>query len=129
MFKVPDLEEITIEDILSLPESQYFERKSARIKASKLNIPLTAMANADGGIVAIGVSEGEIEGIKQQGETKINDYIQCGTTECYPNVKTKYRFISVTNQKGQEDKVLVIQIHPSPNIVHRLPNDEVYLRI
>ncbi|MBE1554501.1 hypothetical protein [Sporosarcina limicola] len=46
MFKVPNFESMTIEDVLALPESQYFERKSAELKAGKLNSPLIAMDNA-----------------------------------------------------------------------------------
>lgn len=61
---------MTIEDVLKLPESQYFERKSAELKAAKLNSPLTAMANADGGIIAISVCDGRVERITAQGNVK-----------------------------------------------------------
>lgn len=120
---------MTIEDVLGLPESQYFERKSAELKAAKLNSPLTAMANADGGIIAIGVSDGRVEGIMAQGNVKINDYIQCKVTHCIPNVRAKERFLSVVNDKGQEDQILLIQVDASPNTVHKTASDEVYLRI
>ena len=36
MFDVPALHSLTIEEILTIPESQYFDRKSAEIKAKKL---------------------------------------------------------------------------------------------
>ena len=120
---------MTIEDVLELPESQYFERKSAELKAAKLNSPLIAMANADGGIVAIGVSDGRVEGITAQGNVKVNDYIQCKVTHCFPNVRAKERFLSVLNDKGQSDQILLIQVDASPNTVHKTASDEVYLRI
>lgn len=120
---------MTIEDVLELPESQYFERKSAELKAPKLAIPLTAMANADGGIIAVGVKNGKIEGVSSQGNIKINDYLQCKMTHCFPPVKTKERFLPVVNKKGQEDQVLLIQVDASPNTAHKTASDEVFLRI
>ncbi|MDV6378215.1 putative DNA binding domain-containing protein [Sporosarcina sp. GW1-11] len=129
VFKTPDIETMTIDDVLTLPESQYFERKSAELKAAKLNVPLTAMANADGGVIAVGVSDGNIEGISRQGNIKVNDYIQCKMAHCHPNVKAKERYLDVVNEHGVEDRVLLIQVEPSPNTVHKTASDDVYLRI
>lgn len=120
---------MTIDDVLNLPESQYFERKSAEIKAAKLNIPLTAMANADGGVIAVGAGNGKIEGITAQGNIKINDYIQCKINNCFPSVKARHRYLPVTNYKGEHDQILLIQVEASPNTVHKTSADDVYLRI
>ncbi|MCZ2259751.1 AlbA family DNA-binding domain-containing protein [Sporosarcina sp. G11-34] len=87
LFKTPNFGNITIGDVLELPESHYFEQKSADLKAAKLNSPLTAMANADGGIIVIGVGNGRVEGIRVQGNVKINDFIQCKITHYFPNVR------------------------------------------
>lgn len=129
MFTTPDIDTISIDAVLTMPESQYFERKSAALKAVKLNVPLTAMANADGGIIAVGVNNGRVEGISEQGNIKINDFIQCKMIQCHPNVKAKERFLPVINYKGEEDQVLIIQVEPSPNTVHKTASDDVYLRI
>lgn len=56
MAKTTGGEIMTIEEILALEESQTFDRKSIRIDAKTLAEPLCAFANADGGIIAIGIT-------------------------------------------------------------------------
>ncbi len=50
--------------LLALPEDQWFERKSIRVRAQDLDKPLTAFANAEGGVIVIGLSDGRVEGIR-----------------------------------------------------------------
>lgn len=56
---------MTIEEILARKECQTFDCKSIQIDPKALAIPIVAMANADGGVLAIGVSDRtrRIEGI------------------------------------------------------------------
>ena len=56
---------MTIEEILACKECQTFDCKSIQIDPKALAIPIVAMANADGGVLAIGVSDRtrRIEGI------------------------------------------------------------------
>ncbi|MFC5541893.1 ATP-binding protein [Ureibacillus suwonensis] len=129
MFEIPALHSLTIEDILTIPESQYFDRKSAEIKAKKLAETLIAFANADGGIIAIGVKNGQIEGVKSQGEQKINDFLQAKMDHCKPAIKTEERFLDVINSKGQQDEILLIQVFASRDTVHKTMSDKVFLRV
>ncbi|QIM15902.1 ArsR family transcriptional regulator [Leucobacter insecticola] len=46
--------------LLELPENQWFERKSGAIKATDFAVPLIAMANSEGGMVVVGLSEGKV---------------------------------------------------------------------
>ncbi len=48
---------VTVEDIITRKEGQTFDCKSVRIEPKALAVPLVAMANADGGTIAIGVSD------------------------------------------------------------------------
>ena len=48
---------MTIEEVLSAEETQIFDRKSIHIDPKALAIPIIAFANADGGTVAIGISD------------------------------------------------------------------------
>ena len=48
---------MTIEEILACKECQTFDCKSIQIAPKALAIPIVAMANADGGVLAIGVSD------------------------------------------------------------------------
>lgn len=59
---------MTLEEILARKECQTFDCKSIQIDPKALAIPIVAMANADGGVLAIGVSgkTRRIEGIDGQ---------------------------------------------------------------
>jgi len=129
MIGLPNINTVTTQDILTLKEGQYFDRKSAIIKAKKIAEVLIAFANADGGVVAIGVNDGEIEGISEQGNIKINDFVQCKITNCSPAIKTNERFLEVVNHKGQNDHILLINVEPSHKTVYKTNGDEVYLRV
>mgnify|MGYP004657349215 CR=1 FL=1 len=48
---------MTIEEILARKECQTFDCKSIQIDPKALAIPIVAMANVDGGVLAIDVSE------------------------------------------------------------------------
>lgn len=48
---------MTLEEILARKECQTFDCKSIQIDPKALAIPIVAMANADGGVLAIGVSD------------------------------------------------------------------------
>ena len=48
---------MTIEEVLAVEEMQVFDRKSVNIAPKVLAIPIIAFANADGGTVAIGISD------------------------------------------------------------------------
>ena len=65
---------MTIEEILAKDEKQIFDRKSIHIKPADLSDTLCAFANADGGTVAIGISDKHrrIEGVDYYVE-QLND--------------------------------------------------------
>ena len=48
---------MTLEEIVSKEEKQVFDRKSADIDAKALARTIVAFANADGGDIAIGISD------------------------------------------------------------------------
>ena len=48
---------LTIEDIITRKEGQTFDCKSVQIEPKALAVPIVAMANADGGMLVIGVSD------------------------------------------------------------------------
>lgn len=54
----------TIEQLLETKKQQTFDRKSVRIDAKGLAVVVTAMANADGGTVAVGIEDdGRVTGV------------------------------------------------------------------
>jgi ATP-dependent DNA helicase RecG len=48
--------------VLALNEDQWFERKGASIAPKDLAVALVALANAEGGVVVVGVSNGKVSG-------------------------------------------------------------------
>ena len=66
-----------IQEIQNRKEDQTFDCKSIQIEPKALAIPIVAMANADGGIIVIGVSDKtrRIEGINQYTE-KLNELLR-----------------------------------------------------
>lgn len=48
---------MTIEEIQTRKEDQTFDCKSIQIEPKALTVPVVAFANADGGVIAIEVSE------------------------------------------------------------------------
>ena len=65
---------MTIEEITTRKECQTFDCKSIQIEPKALAVPIVAMANADGGVLAIGVSDKtrRIEGVDGN-EKRLND--------------------------------------------------------
>lgn len=113
--------------LAELPEDQWFERKSARIAARDLANSLIGMANADGGIIVVGLREGTVEGTDRH-PAKRNDLMQAGIDHCEPPVRASHRLIPCKNDRGEDDHLLVIEVQPG-DVVHANVRDEVFLRV
>lgn len=81
---------MTIEEVLSAEETQIFDRKSIHIDPKALAIPIIAFANADGGTVAIGISDKtrRVEGIDDE-TGKVNELLRVPFDFCVPTVKAE----------------------------------------
>lgn len=115
----------------STPEGQYFDRKSARIKPNNLAKIITSMANSAGGKVSIGIEDdGTVTGFKIDRAYTPEEFEQCALMHCDPSPDITSTRVKVTNDKGQTDFVLVLNIEPSRNHVIKRKNDgAVYLRV
>lgn len=117
-----------IEDLQFSTERQILDRKSARIGAIDLAIPIVAMANADGGFLAIGIeNDGTITGIDAQ-EKNVQDLLRVPYDYCIPSVQIDLTTIDVVDCKGNPNHVLRMQIFQSSRVVANQA-DEVYLRV
>ena len=76
---------MTLEEIIARKEGQTFDRKSIQIEPKALAIPIVAMANADGGVLAIGVSDKtrRIDGVDGN-EELLNDLLRVPFDFCNP---------------------------------------------
>ena len=76
---------MTIQEIQTRKEDQTFDCKSIQIDPKSLAVPIVAMANADGGVLAIGVSDKTrtLEGVDQQTD-KLNELLRVPFDFCNP---------------------------------------------
>lgn len=76
-----------LQEIKTRKEDQTFDCKSIQIDPKALAIPIVAFANADGGAIAIGVSDKtrKIEGVDQHTE-KLNELLRVPLDFCNPSV-------------------------------------------
>lgn len=112
--------------MIALRESQWFERKSARVAPRQLGETLCAFANAEGGTVVVGIHDGRVEGINRQGRP--NEWRQAGLDHCEPPVKVSWREVECIRADGQSDVLLLGEVPPSP-LVHATVGGDVYLRV
>ena len=117
-----------IEDLQYSTEKQIMDRKSARIRAIDLAVPVVAMANADGGYLAIGIEDdGTITGIDAH-EKNVNELLRAPFDYCIPSVQADPKIIDVMDCNGNPNHILRMQVFPSNKVVANQA-DEVFLRV
>ncbi len=115
------------EALARLPEGQWLDRKSIRIKPGHLAQTEVAMANAEGGSIVIGVHDGRIEGTDDHARHR-NDLIQAAIDHTEPPVRARFQLVECRNTRGDPDHLLILDIHTG-DTVHATVRDEVFLLI
>lgn len=120
---------MTIEEVLAKDEKQIFDRKSIQIKPADLSDTICAFANADGGTIAIGISDKHrrIEGVDYHIE-QLNEILRTPIDYCTPTVPVTTEMVECINSDGKPDHVLLMHIEASP-MLHANQRDEAYLRV
>lgn len=120
---------MTIEEVLAFDEMQIFDRKSIHIEPKSLAITIVAFANADGGTVALGISDKSrrIEGTDYN-IRQLNELLTVPYDFCEPTVQVAIEKVPCTDDKGRDNHVVLMHIEPSSH-VHANQADEVYLRV
>ena len=113
--------------LLALHEDQWFDRKSVRVLPKDLGLPLTGFANAEGGIIVIGLHDGQVEGCRQHPE-KINSFRQAAIDFTVPPVRFAVSEVECVNSSGEDDLLLVLRVAPGER-VHEVKTGDCYLRI
>lgn len=114
-------------ELVRPPEDQWLERKSSRIAPRDLANALIGFANADGGIVIVGLADGSVEGTNSNLERR-NSQLQANIDFCAPPVRAKHRLIDCIDSSGEPNQLLAIEVEPSDS-VHANQKDEVFLRV
>lgn len=120
---------MTIDEVLAKDEKQIFDRKSIHIKPADLSDTLCAFANADGGTVAIGISDKHrrIEGVDYYVE-QLNDLLRTPIDFCNPTIPVTTEMVECINCEGKPDHVLLMHIEASP-LFHSNQADDAFIRV
>lgn len=123
------MNQMTIDEVLTFEEMQVFDRKSINIDAKALAITLVAFANADGGTVAIGISDKtkRIEGVDFE-TAKLNELLRTPFDYCNPTVPVILEKVDCVDYKGRTNHIMLMKVDASPQ-VHANQADEVYFRV
>jgi len=118
-----------IEEVIKQSEGQTFDRKSIQIEPKALAVPIVAMANADGGVLAVGVSDKNrrVEGIDTHTE-HLNELLRVPYDYCKPTVKVRMEYLPCIDADGRNNHILLIHI-PASNQLHTTQQDEAYMRV
>lgn len=110
-------------------EGTYLERKSARVSPKDIAKHVSAFANANGGILVIGIEDdGELTGFGISNAHKPDEYKEMILQNCYP--MPSYRSQKILYGKAETDFVLAIEIDTSAQqVIMKMPERAVYLRI
>jgi ATP-dependent DNA helicase RecG len=134
-----DLSVTTIQQLQLLPEdrrvpalrerreSQWFDRKSSRVRPRELADAMIGFANAEGGLIVVGIRDGIVEGTGAD-EAPHNGWRQAGRDFARPPVPVHFELVPCITDAGDPDRLLIIEVETSEH-VHENARGDVYLRI
>jgi ATP-dependent DNA helicase RecG len=97
------------------------------VAAQDLANTLIGFANAEGGLVVVGLWNGSVEGVAAA-ERRLAEWQQAALDFTVPAVPCRTRLVDCVNDSGQADQLLVVEVETSEK-VHANRRDEVFLRV
>lgn len=122
---LPDVEQV--EWLRARPEGQWLDRKSPRIRAKTLADAMIGFANAEGGLICIGIEDGRVEGV-HAATRLVNEWRQAAMDFTVPPVRHQFELVDCMNVRGDFDHVAVIEVEASER-VHENSSGDTYLRV
>jgi len=120
---------LTIDYLTKTPENLYLDRKRGKISIQDLANEVASFANANGGIIAVGITDdGIIEGFNIYGPNKLNECQKVVSGYLNPSPVYECELVDVKNRKDEDDNILLFHIEPAMNYIVRNNKDEVYCR-
>lgn len=120
---------LTLKYLSQTPENLYLDRKRAKISLQDLANEIASFANANGGVIAVGITDdGLIEGVDSYGSRKLNDCQKVVSRYLNPAPMYQCELVDVKNRKGEDDNIILFHIEPAMSFIVRNNKDEVYCR-
>ncbi|MDO8483487.1 MAG: ATP-binding protein [Candidatus Limnocylindrales bacterium] len=119
-------EDDRIQALLHRREDQWLERTGSRSSARHLADLLIGFANAEGGLITVGLHDGRVEGVSGSG--LVNGWRQAAMDFTEPPVRHRFEMLPCTNHAGDIDEIVVIEVEASEYVHHNVKG-ETYLRI
>lgn len=112
-----------------MPEGQTYDCKSVQVDPKALATTIVAMANADGGLIAIGISDKtrRVEGVDQD-KVHLNEILRAPYDFCVPTVSVTTEYVACTDADGNDNHLLLMNVPASPRL-HANQADEVFWRV
>ncbi|MGX2956638.1 ATP-binding protein [Ursidibacter arcticus] len=118
-----------IQSFSSRKEDKSFDRKSARKEPKEILRHLIGFANADGGLLVIGIENGgEITGFSHTKAHKPEEFIHALLNIQKMPIPTTYQLLDVINNQGLSDQILVFDVASPNSRVITSHDDRVFLR-
>lgn len=114
--------------LIERPEDQWLERLSSRIAARDLANEMVGFANAEGGLIAIGIHSGVIEGLSSAPLRRLNEWRQAAIDFTEPPIRHEFELLHCRNGAGEPDQIALVEIEPAER-VHTNRKDETFLRV
>ena len=109
-------------------EDFHYDRKSIKTKPKDIARVIISFANAEGGVIAVGVEDDKtITGIDNRIK-EINEIEYAPTCLCKPSIKCIFEQIPVIDKLGDKNHVLLIHV-PMSSKVHEDTSGEAYCRV
>lgn len=117
-----------IGDLLDSKEGQNFDRKGSRINETHLTDLIIGFANADGGVIVLGIeSDKTITGI-EDAEIQAAKIRKKTLVIVSPPIPIQIKIFPCLNHKGDATYLVLIEVRGSGEI-HTNSKDEVFLRV
>ena len=118
---------LSIEKLKTMPEGQFFDRKSERLAPKDFSHQLSAFANASGGMVVIGIEDdGKVTGVSAVRE---NSFRQAAFDNLQVPPEYKIEVVPCMLDSGVNGNIMLFHIDPSANEIIKLKNGDAYLRV
>lgn len=111
--------------LVKVVEDQWFDRKSARVAPRDLAEALVAFANAEGGLIVVGLHGGQVEELQSARESALR---QAAMDYTSPTVRVKAERLEILGSRGESSHLLLLDVQPS-DVVHETSKGECFLRV